>query len=157
MQEKQNFLSDESGAVTVDWVVLTGALVGLGLAVTAVVTGGASDASSDIDASLRDKGDEGRFGRTDPPHSSCGDLAESVSETWDTPVPITVVNETADARQMDWVNYGGERVTYATIEPGGSVTIQSYASHPWVFADDSGGCRSMVVATAGMDTVVLSD
>ncbi|MEM8850814.1 MAG: pilus assembly protein [Pseudomonadota bacterium] len=31
------FLRDESGAVTVDWVVLTAALVGLGIAVTIVI------------------------------------------------------------------------------------------------------------------------
>ena len=36
----QRFLRDQSGAVTVDWVVLTGAIVGLGIAsVTAVRTG----------------------------------------------------------------------------------------------------------------------
>lgn len=31
MVAKSAFLSDESGAVTVDWVVLTAAIVGLGL------------------------------------------------------------------------------------------------------------------------------
>ncbi len=35
----KNFKNDESGAVTVDWVVLTAALVGLGLAVITVVRG----------------------------------------------------------------------------------------------------------------------
>lgn len=34
----KNFAKSESGAVTVDWVVLTAALVGLGLAVMAVVS-----------------------------------------------------------------------------------------------------------------------
>jgi len=33
----KNFKSDESGAVTVDWVVLTAAIVGLGVAVLAAV------------------------------------------------------------------------------------------------------------------------
>ncbi|MBC7154028.1 MAG: hypothetical protein H5U19_05335 [Rhodobacteraceae bacterium] len=33
----QNFRNDESGAVTVDWVVLTAAIVGLGIAVIATV------------------------------------------------------------------------------------------------------------------------
>ncbi|MGL4311763.1 MAG: pilus assembly protein, partial [Paracoccaceae bacterium] len=31
----KNFHNDESGAVTVDWVVLTAAIVGLGIAVMA--------------------------------------------------------------------------------------------------------------------------
>lgn len=46
------FLSDESGAVTVDWVVLTAAIVGLGLAVMAVVSGGVEDLSGDISNAL---------------------------------------------------------------------------------------------------------
>ncbi|MBW7922128.1 MAG: hypothetical protein H3C51_08535 [Rubellimicrobium sp.] len=33
----KTFRADESGAVTVDWVVLTAAVVGLGLAVMAVI------------------------------------------------------------------------------------------------------------------------
>lgn len=46
------FLSDESGAVTVDWVVLTAAIVGLGLAVMSVVSGGVEDLSGDISGAL---------------------------------------------------------------------------------------------------------
>jgi len=34
----KNFAADESGAVTVDWVVLTAAIVGLGLAVMSVIS-----------------------------------------------------------------------------------------------------------------------
>ncbi len=49
----QNFLKDESGAVTVDWVVLTAAIVGLGVAVYGVVSGGIADLSGDIDTQLR--------------------------------------------------------------------------------------------------------
>jgi len=46
------FAKDENGAVTVDWVVLTGAIVGLGLAVIATVGDGALDYSSGIGAHL---------------------------------------------------------------------------------------------------------
>ena len=49
-----SFLENEAGAVTVDWVVLTGALVGLGLAVMAVVSGGVEDLSTDIETNLSD-------------------------------------------------------------------------------------------------------
>ncbi|MBV1902434.1 MAG: hypothetical protein KUG58_02240 [Marinosulfonomonas sp.] len=46
------FTKDEDGAVTVDWVVLTGAIVGLGLAVIGTVGSGALDYSSGIGAHL---------------------------------------------------------------------------------------------------------
>ncbi len=42
------FLKDESGAVTVDWVVLTAAVVGLGLAVLLSIGGGTQDFADDI-------------------------------------------------------------------------------------------------------------
>jgi Flp pilus assembly pilin Flp len=35
----KNFAANESGAVTVDWVVLTAAVVGLGLAVLSLIKG----------------------------------------------------------------------------------------------------------------------
>jgi hypothetical protein len=46
------FVENESGAVTVDWVVMTAALVGLGLAVTSVVAGGLQETSTAIEAEL---------------------------------------------------------------------------------------------------------
>ncbi len=48
----KNFAKSESGAVTVDWVVLTAAIVGLGLAVMAVVSGGVEDLTGEIQESL---------------------------------------------------------------------------------------------------------
>jgi Flp pilus assembly pilin Flp len=48
----RQFKNDESGAVTVDWVVLTAAIVGLGIAVVATVRGGVNDMGTTIDTSL---------------------------------------------------------------------------------------------------------
>lgn len=44
----KQFLVEESGAVTVDWVVLTAGIVGLGLATMAVVSSGVEDLSGDV-------------------------------------------------------------------------------------------------------------
>ena len=51
----KTFRNDESGAVTVDWVVLTAAIVGLGLAVLATVRSGVGDLSGDIDSKLKEE------------------------------------------------------------------------------------------------------
>ena len=48
----KTFAADESGAVTVDWVVLTAAIVGLGIAVVASVRGGVENVGSEISRSL---------------------------------------------------------------------------------------------------------
>ncbi len=50
----KTFFYEESGAVTVDWVVLTAGIVGLGLATTAVVSGGVSDLAGDVDTQMTD-------------------------------------------------------------------------------------------------------
>ena len=44
----KNFRNDESGAVTVDWVVLTAALVGIGIAVISAVQGGVTAKTGEI-------------------------------------------------------------------------------------------------------------
>jgi len=44
----KNFTNDEDGAVTVDWVVLTAAIVALGLAVGNAVTAGANTKAASI-------------------------------------------------------------------------------------------------------------
>lgn len=48
----KTFTADESGAVTVDWVVLTAAIVGLGIAVVASVRGGVEDLGTSISSAL---------------------------------------------------------------------------------------------------------
>ena len=48
----KNFAADESGAVTVDWVVLTAAIVGLGLAVMTLVTSSTEDLTNKITGAM---------------------------------------------------------------------------------------------------------
>ena len=48
----KNFRNDEDGAVTVDWVVLTAAIVGLGIAVLASVSNGVTSLAGKISGEL---------------------------------------------------------------------------------------------------------
>ena len=48
----QTFARDEDGAVTVDWVVLTAAIVGLGIAVLTAVSNGAETMAGNIETEL---------------------------------------------------------------------------------------------------------
>jgi len=52
----KNFRNDEDGAVTVDFVVLTAAIVVLGLAVGTAVSNGANGLANNIGASLTSQG-----------------------------------------------------------------------------------------------------
>ncbi|SMO76074.1 hypothetical protein [Ruegeria faecimaris] len=48
----KNFTTDEDGAVTVDWVVLTAAVVGLAAVAWTQVSDGVDDLAGDIDTAL---------------------------------------------------------------------------------------------------------
>jgi len=52
MSTVSQFTKDESGAITVDWVVLTAAIVGIAIAVISVISGGVESASVGIDDEL---------------------------------------------------------------------------------------------------------
>ncbi len=53
MKRVQRFLADDSGAVTVDWVVLTAAIVGLGIAVLTTVASSIGNVTEAMDADLQ--------------------------------------------------------------------------------------------------------
>lgn len=48
----KSFRAQEDGAVTVDWVVLTAAIVGLAVALIAMIAAGATDKSTSVGAHL---------------------------------------------------------------------------------------------------------
>ena len=48
----KQFIQSEDGAVTVDWVVLTAAIIGLGLVVLTLIAAGTTNVSSGVGASL---------------------------------------------------------------------------------------------------------
>ncbi len=48
----KKFAKDDSGAVTVDWVVLTAAIVGIAIAMTSIIRGGVMGAATEISNAL---------------------------------------------------------------------------------------------------------
>ena len=52
-QAFKTFRADEDGAVTVDWVVLTAAIVGLGVVVVTTVSEGAIDHTNTLNSHLQ--------------------------------------------------------------------------------------------------------
>ncbi len=51
----KKFFNDESGAVTVDWVVLTAAIVGLGMIVMTTIGEGITTLSENISTDIEDR------------------------------------------------------------------------------------------------------
>ena len=54
----KSFKNDESGAVTVDWVVLTGAVVGLGIIISQTIGGSISTAAATLATDIEANADQ---------------------------------------------------------------------------------------------------
>ncbi|MEM9435986.1 MAG: hypothetical protein AAGA15_03015 [Pseudomonadota bacterium] len=52
----RKFVDDKDGAITVDWVVLTAAVVGLGFAIVATLASGTVNVGSTVDGELDEIG-----------------------------------------------------------------------------------------------------
>lgn len=61
---RRSFSQDETGAVTVDWVVLTAAIVGLGIATYGVVSSGVKDVSGNVGTHLEQDWIDTSFAQT---------------------------------------------------------------------------------------------
>ncbi len=94
-QTTGRFVADELGAVTVDWVVLTAAVVGLGVAVLGVVSKGAQNLSSDIAAQLSGQGTTVPGWSGNGTSSTSGGSAGGTSSTGGTNTKVTAASGTS--------------------------------------------------------------
>ncbi|MEL6588015.1 MAG: hypothetical protein AAFQ50_15405, partial [Pseudomonadota bacterium] len=105
-----SFLSSEDGTITVDWVVLTTALAGIGLGAMMLVSGSVGDLSNDTRATLNDQAVITNF----PPQSAAADLAIPPSSTaWTGGTPAHV-----DGLGLLRHIAGGETATVTLDIPG---------------------------------------
>jgi hypothetical protein len=71
------------------------------------------------------------------------------SKKSDVPVKVKFVNKSGEYRGVFWVDYKGQMVNYANLNPGESYTIDTFVSHPWVFTDGPGNCIEMFYPAKG--------
>jgi len=73
------------------------------------------------------------------PDAGCAAEDNFRSSEGASPTAITFINRSARAIRTYWLNYQGKRVYYAEIQPGKSLTQQTYFSHPWVITGSASG------------------
>ena len=61
MLKKKEFILDEDGAVTVDWVVLTAGFIGIGLAALSMMTSGTKTLTENISSNVAARSVSGTF------------------------------------------------------------------------------------------------
>ncbi|MCU4654150.1 hypothetical protein N8I71_14995 [Roseibacterium sp. SDUM158016] len=126
------FVSAESGAVTVDWVVLTAGIVGLGMATMGVVSGGVSDLSGDVDTQLTDQEITTEF-------AAAGGV-DWVSGQWEMNNPGIYEEYTgwmAGFEDQQLLNHMNNMAQYSEAPPGSGHPVDTYHDEYWIARDEA--------------------
>ncbi|XP_066524244.1 von Hippel-Lindau-like protein [Hoplias malabaricus] len=61
----------------------------------------------------------------------------------DEPTFVTFTNRSEGEARAWWLNFSGEPVSYGDIRPGGSLRMNTFLTHPWIFRA-SDGCKLLI-------------
>ncbi|WP_319531623.1 hypothetical protein [uncultured Cohaesibacter sp.] len=89
-------------------------------------------------------------------NNTCQQLRGRVSQNSNQPVRVTFVNRSGEYRSAMWINFQGQPIHYADIQPGASYTIDTYVTHPWMFVDGPGNCIEMFMPRRGVNRFDLT-
>jgi hypothetical protein len=79
----------------------------------------------------------------------CDMLGEIRSLEGTQPQRVTLANRTDGYRHVVWIDYNGNFVQLGGMNPGETITIDSYVTHPFVITDGPGNCLEVMATTAG--------
>lgn len=85
-----------------------------------------------------------------PGDFGCNLFPGLASRNSDTPQSTTFVNHSDGYRVVMWLDFNGQPVEYATLNPGESVSIDSFLTHPWMFTDAPGNCIQIIDLQPGV-------
>lgn len=165
---KPAFFTDESGAITVDWVVLTAAMTGVGLSVMAMVSNGLEDLSNDIATALSEQIDSGitlataALTQTDlwsDPSASSRELANVEQFAFSTVIDFSTADEgiifETGAGAWGTVLYQHDGVLYLQAGRGnnyGQASDRGEAS--WAVVDGTATIEGSLDANGGLALIV---
>ena len=87
---------------------------------------------------------------SDAQAASCAKFGKVRSQGSNAPVTVTFVNKSGEYRSVMWVDFKGNLVNYANLNPGQRYQIDTYVTHPWVFTDGPGNCVEMFLPRKGV-------
>lgn len=62
---------------------------------------------------------------------------------------VTFTNGGDGFRSLMWMDYSGTPVEIGALEPGQSITVDTYLTHPWMVTDGPGNCLEAMLPVAG--------
>lgn len=87
---------------------------------------------------------------SDPRWATCEVYRDRVSENSDIPVSVTFTNRSEGFRTVMWVGFDGILKEYGALDPGESLTVDTFVTHPWMFTDGPGNCLEMFMPQPGV-------
>lgn len=63
----------------------------------------------------------------------------------DVKTTLRIKNQSKSVIKHIWLDYDGKEKPYGPIKPGGEVVQETYVTHPWVFKDETGNVRLVLV------------
>jgi len=70
----------------------------------------------------------------------CSEYQTIHSVTGGTSAPLVFVNQSSQPVQIDWINYGGARQVYDTLQAGQSYSVNTYTGDVWLVASYQADC-----------------
>ena len=68
---------------------------------------------------------------------------------------LRFINESGTTLVLQWIDFKGALIEYATLKPGADVTQETFITHPWVVAYQEGSCRQIFLPAPGVSVVHL--
>ena len=76
---------------------------------------------------------------------SCSKLGSIRSKYSNRPTKIAFVNNSGAYRGILWIDFKGNPKEYANLQPGQSITLDTFQTHPWMVTDGPGNCLQMAL------------
>ena len=99
-------------------------------------------------------------GGTSPPPAQdmhgCEMVGTLRSQDGSQPQQVTVTNMADGYRGVVWIDYNGGFLDMGGLSQGESLTIDSYATHPFMMTDGPGNCLEVMVTTVGQSSFAIT-
>src|SRR5690349_18932988 len=86
-------------------------------------------------------------------YTTCPNEVASSGSTYST--SMTFYNESSQTVMLYWLNFQGQRVQYATLQPHQNHYQQTYYQHIWAATDSWGNCIDTFVAGSSHTNVTI--
>lgn len=86
----------------------------------------------------------------------CNMIGEIRSLDANQPQTVTFTNAADGYRGIVWIDYNGSFLDMGGLNPGESMTIDSYATHPFMITDGPGNCLEVMATTPGQSSFQIT-